>query len=381
MLRLLFWNVVGLLAGLLFVGLVGEAWIRLTKPFMYEQATWVFVPEVGRMLAPGSRVRSTNKRDFWTVSHTNSWGMLDREPLPPERAAASCHVALIGDSYLEAKQVPIADKVQVRLEALARQSLPHLDVTVSAFGIGGTAQIGQLPLYDVYARRLRPKLVVLFFHPNDFPENVQHRWVRAGHDPYLAPWLSVARGADGTFEFVPPSPDYGKGSLAWPLWDQPMRHLSWLTKLSWFYQWATLPFLNRRLSDAEYEEYVNTLMARGRPRPDDSRHHAMAFALDEFKARAARDGAALVVFANHDHGRKGPRRFDKVVALAEPRDIPVVDLYEYIVRQGGSPADATWPFDRHWNPAGHQWAAEALFEWLAARQEICAHREPQLSAH
>ena len=247
--RVLIWNVAGLEAGLLLVGGLGELWARATLPFLYEQPSEVFVPEVGRMLKPRSRVQYTNKRDFWTVSRTNGWGFLDREPPLAERAAASCHVALIGDSFLVTKEVPIADKVQVRLEALARQSLPHLDVTVSAFGIASTGQIGQLPLYDVYARRLRPKLVVLFFHPNDFPENVQHRWVRAGHDPYLAPWLSVARGADGAFEFVPPSPDYKKGRLAWPYWDQPMRHLRSLTKSSWLYQWAALPLLYRHVSD------------------------------------------------------------------------------------------------------------------------------------
>ena len=124
------------------------------------------------------------------------------------------------------------------------------------------------------------------------------------------------------------------------------------------------------MSPTEYEEHVKTLMARGRPRPDNSRRHAMAFALDD---------AALVAFANHAHGGKGARLFDKVVALTEPRDIPVVDHYEYIVRQGGSPVDATWPLDMHWNPAGHQWAAEALLEWLAAHQEACATRERQPS--
>ena len=52
-----------------------------------------------------------------------------------ERAAASCHITMIGDSYVEALQVPIADKFHVRLEDLAARELRHLDVTTSAFGV------------------------------------------------------------------------------------------------------------------------------------------------------------------------------------------------------------------------------------------------------
>ena len=31
----------------------------------------------------------------------------------------------------------------------------------------------------------------------------------------------------------------------------------------------------------------------------------------------------------------------------------------------------TWPNDAHWSPQGHQWAAEALLEWLRGNQGAC----------
>ena len=80
----------------------------------------------------------------------------------------SCHVSVIGDSFVDAMQVPVAAKVHVRLEALAARRLPRLDVTTSAFGMFDTGQIAQLPFYDTYARRLHPKLLVLVFFHNDF---------------------------------------------------------------------------------------------------------------------------------------------------------------------------------------------------------------------
>ena len=102
---------------------------------------------VNRPIDPARKYR-TNRVDFWTVSRTNRRGFVDREPLSPERAAGSCHIAMIGDFMVVAHQVPIPDKFHVRLKALATRKLPDLDITTSAFGFGGSGQIMQLPFYD-----------------------------------------------------------------------------------------------------------------------------------------------------------------------------------------------------------------------------------------
>ena len=41
--------------------------------------------------------------------------------------------------------------------------------------------------------------------------------------------------------------------------------------------------------------------------------------------------------------------------LAHTRKIPIIDQYDYIVRQGGRVEDAHWAHDWHWSPIGHQW--------------------------
>ena len=170
-LRLVGWNALFLVAGLALIGVVGEAYFRLTVPFVESDAPYAWSSRVGTIFTPNADVRWTNGLDLWTESRTNSIGFVDREPIGIERAAASCHVAMIGDSYVEALQVPIADKFHVRLEALATQELPHLDVTTSAFGVSGTGQINQLAYYDEFARYLRPALLVLVFVKNDFMNN------------------------------------------------------------------------------------------------------------------------------------------------------------------------------------------------------------------
>ena len=198
------WNALLLMVGLVLMALVGEVWLRLTTPFV-ESAFFPtrFVPNVGKLGKPNTEVRVTNNfGEFWTVSQTNSLGFLDREPINLERAAASCHITMIGDSFVEAGQVPIADKFHVRLEALAARELPHLDITTSAFGLGGTGQINQLPFYDEYARYLLPKLVVLVVYTNDFLDNstIWKGWYK-GWDTDRRPYVSAKRDEDGKIRF------------------------------------------------------------------------------------------------------------------------------------------------------------------------------------
>ena len=99
------------------------------------------------------------------------------------------------------------------------------------------------------------------------------------------------------------------------------------------------------------------------------------FALDQFRERADRDGAALVILSTHHMGTQGHLGFDRLAALAESRGIPVIDQYDYITRQGAEPRDAIWVHDGHWNAAGHRWAAEALLEYLKENQAICTTRK------
>ena len=412
-LRLLGWNVLLTTIGLALIAAAGETWLRLTIPFMHRFHSLSFVPGVGVLYEPGSEVRSTNRSEFWTVSRANRWGFFDRPPPSPERTASGCHVTLIGDSFVEATQVPIADKVQVRLEELARRRLPHLDVTTSAFGISGTGQVHQLRFYDHYARRLHPRLLVLVFVPNDFPDNSPIlKALRWGFDPDRPPYATAVRGADGGFELRPPDPEYDRFRLFTDA-ATTLTHRSptWMSRRSWFVAWVAretgveaLRFsrlqgwkrqrwrelLSQRpgyewLGEARLDRY---LMRSRRftwvfaeedllPPVFSEALAATGFALDEFKARADRDGAALVILATHLVGLEEGRLFDRLLVLARARGIPVIDQHGYIVRQGGDPRAAQWGRNVHWTPAGHQWAAEALFEWLERHQDVCGARTPR----
>ncbi len=408
-LRLVGWNALFLVAGLALIGVVGETYFRLRAPFLENDAPYAWSPTVGRTLTPNAAVRWTNRLDFWVESRTNSLGFLDREPVSPERAAASCHIAMIGDSYVAAHEVPIADKFHVRLEELATEELRHLDITTSAFGVGGTGQVNQLAYYDEFAQHLRPALLALVFVSNDFRDNSPildglHR----GVDPDRLTMVSATRGADGTITLRPPHPPSPGSRLATMASTSPpwySRVADRLVYLSPFARWlklktrawfpagadseliAWVALLSRRSPRyaALFDGWRPTtwednqapfLYAQDLPPVYEDALDFTAFALDQFKERADRDGAALVILSSHYIGTRGDLGFDRLTALAEPRGIPVINYNDYVLRQGAEPKrDARWAHDGHWDVAGHQWAAEALLEYLEQNQEICTMRK------
>ena len=363
-------------------------------------------PTVGGIYKPNAEVRHTNGLDFWTESRTNILGFVDRQPIGLERAAASCHIAMLGDSYVEALQVPVADKFQVRLEELAAKELRQLDITTSAFGISGTGQVNQLAYYDEFARYLRPALVVLVFVDNDFMDNAPILYgLRRGRNPDRLENVSATRGADGTITLSLPHPDSPESRLV------PSRHPRVMDRLIRMYPFAK--WLNAKThalfpDDTDLEliahvallsrrspryaallggwrpttrEHINDpfLYARDLPAIHEDALDFTAFGLDQFRERADRDGAALVILSTHTIGTRGDLAFDRMTALAESRGIPVIDQYDYITRQGAGPRDAIWVHDGHWTAAGHRWAAEALLEYLKQNQEICTMRKSPAS--
>lgn len=414
-LRLVAWNALVLLGLVLAAGVVGEIVLRLDTPFVVSRRPLRFVPGAGFLGEPDAEWRETNGSDFWTISRTNRWGFLDREPISPERAAASCQVAVVGDSFVAAADVAVADKFPARLEERAAREFPERDLTVSAFGWSDTGQWNQLPFYDSFARRLSPKFLVLVTHWSDFADNspaLVAAWT--AYDPERMPYATGVPDREGGFRLRPPDPDARdrrwersagvSGSLllrARDLWSR-VRGTS--HALDWLYREVRDGLAGRvrgnrrerlealRSSPAlaatfegwdptaavpqiSLPEALEARRTRGTPLPPAFAEavRATGAALEEFRLRAERDGAAILVVLTPDLGAwAGPA--ETMRGLAEERGIPVLDLARFLREKDVDLAEVRWRNDMHWNPAGHRWVAEALLEYLAERPAICAGR-------
>ena len=420
-LRVAAWNLLFVISVLLLIALVGEVYLRLTKPFLETNIPFYFVDGVGLIRKPNSEARYANwHEDIYVASRINSYGFIDREPVSAERAAAGCHIAFIGDSFVEAREVSIADKFHVRLEEMAARELPRLDITTQAYGMPGTGQINQLPFYDEYARRLNPKLVALVFFINDFFESSTALMaIVRGVDPDSMPYMTAQRDARGDIALRPPDSEFRP--LALPILPSPWQKRAWgrLVRVSYFAKWLDTKNLMQLGGVAAWRRGLTLQGARAGPDPRRAARAAMiaerpccasildgmpgwqperdvqeqlsrmfseerlppgleetleytAFGIEQFKRRADRDGAALVILAATDRmGTQGDPQFERLSAIAEPLGIPVISQYDYVVRQGHDYQDYRWRTSTKWNATGHQRTAEAIMKWLEENQEVC----------
>ena len=199
------------MASLILIIAVSEVYLQQNMPF--EQSSWKkeFVPGVGILYQPHTVVQATDRVEFWTESKVNSLGFLEREPLVPGEASKGCHIAIIGDSFVEAREVQLANRFPVLLEEFAKRDLPELDVTTSAYGRRGTGQIQQIPFYDHYASKMNPDLLVLTFFTNDFLENSSFIFsiqTMYSYDPDHPPYSFAQKLETGKISLYPPDPEF-----------------------------------------------------------------------------------------------------------------------------------------------------------------------------
>ena len=383
-----------------------------------QPAWWRFVPGVGLLRPPHSELHYSDGREYWTVQRANSLGFLDREPIDPDRAAESCHVAVIGDSFVEAKEVSLSDKLQVVLEEMAAREAPHLDVTTSAFGIESTGQMSQLAFYDRYARRLDPDLIILVAIKNDvYFDNIWYR-----HRPMVSNRLKhglAIRDENGGVTWFPPALDFS--AAAFPLAAERLdswraralypaarasHAMRWLgARTLWLYHdvpgsaaagdtrggahvselpagltvWEWFVSSDDSSDDDPFRRSRRNLLSRtSRAAPFDESRGMTAVSLQQFQRRADHDGAALVILEGYDAVNHSDWTVHALRETAGALGIPVVRHGEYVTRQGGRLEDVNLERDGHWTSAGHRWAAEAIWEHIETEWDgKCPSADPR----
>ena len=356
-----------------------EAYLRWRIPFTESEVPVRFDPELGFVLQSNARIRLTNHFDYWVEQKSNSLGFLDREPAVPKPDGVF-RVLVIGDSFVEAGQVGLAEKMQVLLETRLRGALGTDKVDTVAFGYSGTGQSNQLSFYDGYSADIDADLVVLLFVPNDFGDNsTVLTGIKDGWDPYRPPMLFYEPGEGGaTFTKVGIDADGPNHRLTLGAHNRQQEIME-------RYPETRALFGDWRLSSTAPRAHLDCMFYADELPPVFRRALASTeHVLRLFKERTKNRGGALLLVAipqvvafYRDYCADDDSRytFDKlnqlkrITGIAERVGIPVLDLYPAFAERGDW-RDTEFAHDFHWNALGHRWAAEAIADYLLEHREL-----------
>jgi len=181
-------RVAGLLLAVFGIGmaaLVMEVGVRVLH--LVPDRFWEYDERLGTRLIPGKEGWWTQEdHEFLVPVKINALGLRDRERTW-EKPAGTSRVLLVGDSYIEALQVPVEDALGPLLEA--RLKAKGAAVEVINAGVSGYGTAGELLWFRDIGRRFEPDLVLLAFYPGNDVKN---------NSPVLEKALVPEYGADGS---------------------------------------------------------------------------------------------------------------------------------------------------------------------------------------
>lgn len=122
-------------------------------------------PTLGLVNAPNASW-TIRTPEYVTTIETNSRGFRGPE-LPVERVPGEFRVLFLGDSFVEAKQVPLEERFVEQTSAFLEEHWGK-SVTVRALAIGGAEPAREFLFYEHLGQAFQPDLVVqIFFLEND----------------------------------------------------------------------------------------------------------------------------------------------------------------------------------------------------------------------
>jgi len=392
-----------------------EVMVRLAgvaPPAELQPPLWAPHPYLGWFHVPnrGGMVYS-EYGEFQAPVHINARGLRDRE-IGYEKPAGVYRVLVLGDSFVEALQVPLEVTFAKQLEALL--SAPEHPVEVINAGVGGWGTDQEAIFYAIEGFRYEPDLVLLFFFPhNDVLNNYEPLETARVHGMIQKPFFQL----EGTNLITPTFPfTYSETSKAT---SAPLLSVSeWLNRHSALYRLIVPylrenPFILGTLGSSGLLGGIAVFIAQDPPVPlSYSIYHSTidpqwqaawdltAAIIQRLAMEVHAHGGELAVVVvaapeqiyperwtavlqrypqmeNQDWDLEAPNR--RIAHLLKEAGIAYVDLLPTFRAAAAQPDAAPLHFrrDGHWTPAGHQLVAKALAPFLADLLDIPLPGEPQ----
>lgn len=430
-------SLLAVLVSIFFVVVVIEVYYRLQDDRLsfdtIDDRPIVMHPERGLSFAPGKNTRKANGIDYDVTQKANKHGFLDRNH-ELKKADDTYRILIIGDSFVEAAQVPIEKKIQVLLDRKLKGKLLGLKVESIAMAFSGMGTANQLVYYRTLGKDFNPDLVVLVFISNDFANNspILHS-LAEGWFPYSGPrFFYEINFANDSKKFIPFPINFNYLSnvrnVTMPL-DVPMRLPLETWKMDSFFSWSKayrdvstdlkeknrkknqqvenfdviaqrLQYLKNhkiydhkaleasikdKFKDWDYPNDVSPqtgffLKSTSMPKIFREALQLTELSLVVFNQEVTNNKSKFLVMSGAYLSSEKPQKtwgrevddgglIGKLKGITTKFQIPLLDLYPEFEKRGGV-EKTKWKKDSHWNEKGHEWAADALSQYILKNKII-----------
>ena len=346
-------------------------------PGNYETGVWAEGhPVVGHYHIPGARAW-VREPEFTTYLRFNQFGLRGPE-IAPDKSVYAQRALVLGDSFLEAKQVAEHESLAHRLQASLRERSAGPTELLNS-GTFDWSQVHQFLYLQHAGPTFRPDIVVQFFYIGN---DIGDAWPRS-------------RGELRNLERPVATVD-DDGHLRFPEWrrrqaeprEQFFGELSRTSTVIRAYETGVLDKLRYAERDGHgIEGQMLEIFRHKESVPESRAWKTVEALLVATRNEAERQGAryALVIVPGKwqvhqkdwqsllaaqdevDDDRwvlRGPNR--KLTQLAELHGMTVLDLLPSLRRAAASGRRLYYPVDIHWNADGHEVASQAVAEFLTA---------------
>lgn len=352
-----------------------EGALRLLNPRMVGslQGLYVLSQDLGHKMKPNMDVQFSTP-EYTTRVHSNSLGFRDQDHAP-EPAPETSRVLVLGDSMVEALQVPLEQTFHQLLEAsLNEWAKGQSRYEVISMGVGGFGLLQEYATWRQYGRQLKPDLVILVSHSNDFEsELVGLKYPLSDRqlDERVQARASVLHGT-AVERFYRSFHTYFL--LRNVLWQLPGGKA--------FFDWGRgvlLTVLGKKAPASALEQTPGSIEDK-QPGPDPRVWEAFIQTIDHLEEEVVASGANFLVSLAPDAeqvelerlgkvsnslglGQSPPQpdQTDRLLAQAlQSKGVDFVPLASYLRQNRDSEQPLYWKYDRHWTAEGHRIVAEAI---------------------
>ncbi len=390
-----------LLAGLVLAGFglalaLGTMEVGVRLLHLVPARFWEADPLLGTKHIAGMKGWWTQEEHEFSVPvQINSLGLRDVER-PLAKPPGVFRILLVGDSYIEALQVPLEQSLGRQLESRLNAEAGGERYQVISAGVSGYGTASELLFYQTVGRRYDPDLVLLAFYPGNDVRN---------NSPVLEPTLRPEYDASGSLQRV-----VGRGAEApapkgltqamlshWQTYQYVRKQLltrnpaasNFLVRLGLMQQQAVREV---PMADGVPVDYL--VYAAAPPREwEEAWRHSEAL-ISAFRAAAVGDGArfAVLIVTARDHiysdswsqvqaaypemarvkwDLDGPERH--LTAWCTAQNLPCLQLSRSFAAHAKSGPRLHFVHDGHWTAAGHALAADEAAAFLRSAQLIPAN--------